>query len=63
MPRSCPATPAGLGSARSRWRAAGCEQSNRLAPARVTVSDGHRRHRSELPLRTSRTAIRSLLSC
>ena len=65
MHRSCPATPAGLGSIRSRGRATGCEKANRLAAAaRITAAaDSHRRLRSERSLRSSRTLFRSLVSC
>jgi hypothetical protein len=65
MYRSCPATPAGLGSTRSRGRATGCEKANRLAAAaaRSTGADSHRRFRSERSLRSSRTLFRSLVNC
>jgi len=62
MPRSCPATPAGLGSSRSRWRAAGCEHGPRFA-ARPALAGGHGRLRSERPLRSSRTLVREAFSC
>ena len=62
MPVSCPATPAGLGSSRSRWRAAGCKQRARPAVDRP-VAEGHRRLRSERPLRSSRTLVREAYSC
>ena len=63
MPHPCPATPAGLGSARSRWRAAGCERGPRLASAGAVLADGHGRRRSERPLRSSRTLVREAFSC
>jgi hypothetical protein len=64
MHQSCPATPAGLGSTRSRGRATGCENANRLTvAARFGGADSHRRFRSERPLRSSRTLFRSLVNC
>ena len=63
MPHSCPATPAGLGSARSRWRAASCEHGPRLASAYPAIADGHGRRRSERPLRSSRTLVREAFIC
>jgi hypothetical protein len=60
----CPATPAGLGSTRSRSRATGCANGTRLAAAanrRAPAADSHRRLRSESSLRSSRTLFRSLL--
>jgi hypothetical protein len=59
----CPATPAGLGSARSRWRAAGCEHGPRLSAAGSLFVDGHGRRRAERPLRSSRTLVREAFSC
>ncbi len=63
MPLSCPATPAGLGSSRSRWRAAGCPQSTQLIARSGALAEAHRRWRSERPLRTSRTLTRETYSC
>jgi len=63
MPPRCPATPAGLGSARSRGRAAGCEHAPRFASAATAIADGHGRRRSERPLRSSRALVREAFSC
>jgi hypothetical protein len=63
MPPRCPATPAGLGSARSRWRAGHCEHGPRLASAATAIADGHGRRRSERPLRSTRTLVREAFSC
>ena len=63
MPLSCPATPAGLGSSRSRWRAGGCEHGPRLTAARPAFVSGHGRRRSERPLRCSRAHVREAFSC
>ena len=57
----CRATPAGLGSSRSRHRAAGCEHGARLSGARASA-DPHARWRSERPLRSTRTLFRELRS-
>ncbi len=59
----CPATPAGLGSSRSHWRATGCERGNRLANGHRAPVDSHIRRRTAHTLRSSRTLIRSLVSC
>ena len=64
MHQSCPATPAGLGSTRSRGRATGCEKADRLTvAARFGGADSHRRRRTARSLRSSRTLVRELLSC
>lgn len=62
MPTTCPATPAGLGSARSRRRATSCRHGLRpLAGAHPAT--GHRRLRTERPLHCSRVFVRAALSC
>jgi hypothetical protein len=62
MPGTCPATPAGLGSVRSRRRASSCRHGLRsLAGAKT--ADGHRRLRTERPLHCSRVFVRAALSC
>jgi hypothetical protein len=60
---TCPATPAGIGSSRSRWRAAGCERGTRLSTGYRAPADSHRRFRSAHTLRSTRTLFRSLVSC
>ncbi|HXR13457.1 MAG TPA: hypothetical protein VN740_02275 [Solirubrobacteraceae bacterium] len=62
MPTACPATPAGLGSTRSRRRATGCEHRAGRVVGRP-LADGHRRLRSERPLRSSRSLLRAAYSC
>ena len=61
MQTVCRATPAGLGSSRSRHRAAGCEHGARLSGMRPST-DPHARRRSERPLRSMRTLFRELRS-
>jgi hypothetical protein len=63
MPLSCPATPAGLGSSRSRWRASGCEHGPRLTAARPALASGHGRRRAERSLHSSRALVREAFSC
>ncbi len=65
MHKTCAATPAGLGSSRSRWRARSCEHADRLQTpaAAAQQADGHRHFRCDRPLRNSRVLLRSLTSC
>ncbi len=65
MHKICVATPAGLGSSRSRLRASGCEHADRLqvAASAAQQADGHRHFRCDRSLRNSRVLLRSLTSC